>query len=314
MTSNSKISSSSSSSKKSTSIYWYRNALRFHDNPSLLAACKQSDSLLPLFVVDPETPFAQTANLKPGCIRANFVLESMREVDGKLRSMNPKSQLVVVVGRPEQVLPQVVQAVGATDLYYEQEAAAPVRELDRAVWRAMKADAKKNAATQTECAIHGHATHTLHPMEHYLARCKDGVAPSSYGVFTKMFNKMTVPPEVDDVTQVPPLPKDALKQLAKVFGEEQLKMPTLKDLGYNEDDLKNRKKGGVDFDGGEDFALALLKKMMSRTQWVATFEKPKTSPNALTVDTTGLSPCKCLYWRFVGWLAGWLYIDPGGWP
>jgi hypothetical protein len=37
--------------------------------------------------------------------------------------------------------------------------------------------------------------------------------------------------------------------------------------------------------------LDLLTKQMNRAQWVATFEKPNTSPNALTVDTTGLSPC-----------------------
>ena len=277
-----------STKNKKTSIYWFRNALRFHDNPSLMEACEQSDSLIPLFIVDPQTPFAQSRDVKPGCIRANFVLESMREIDEKLRQRS-SSQLVVILGDPATVLPRVVQETGATDLFYEQEAAAPVREADQAVLRAIK-----EADTEEEqCEIHGYATHTLHPMEKYLALCKDGTAPSSYGAFTKIFQKMKVPSEVDDVQKVPGLPKDALSKLESAFGD-QMKMPTLEDLGYDKDGLKNRKKGGLDYKGGEDSALALLDKMMSRTQWVATFEKPKTSPNALTVDTTGLSPCKLL--------------------
>ena len=74
-------------------------------------------------------------------------------------------------------------------------------------------------------------------------------------------------------------------------------IPSLTNLGYTsaeqpEDGLKHRGKGGFDFMGGEMAGLQLLDTMMQRHQWVATFEKPKTSPNALTVDTTGLSPCK----------------------
>jgi len=215
-------------------------------------------------------------------------------MDEKLRSKN--SQLVVIVGDPVQVLPHVIQETGATDLFYEQEAAEPVRHLDRAVLKAIK---DSSGDGKQQCQIHGFATHTLHPMEHYLARCKDGVAPSSYGAFTKMFNKLTVPAEVEDVTKVPTLPKDALEKLEAKFGD-QMKMPTLEDLGYDKSELQHQKKGGIDFEGGEDFALALLDKMMSRKEWVATFEKPKTSPNALTVDTTGLSPCKLLSCAFLG--------------
>ena len=75
-------------------------------------------------------------------------------------------------------------------------------------------------------------------------------------------------------------------------------IPSLTDLGYTsteqqqEDGLKHRGKGGIDFLGGETAGLQLLDTMMQRHHWVATFEKPKTNPNALTVDTTGLSPCK----------------------
>lgn len=270
------------------SIHWFRNGVRLHDNPSLLDACKQSDKLLPLYVIDPEAPFAQTAGRGAGCIRTNFILETIQELDSKLEGMN--SKLVVVLGKPEKVIPEIVASMNVSSLYYEREPAAPVREADSNVLEAIRQRLKEGGDKQ-ECSIEGYDTHTLHPMEHYVSRCKDNVAPSTYGGFTKIFERLgPVPAEVEEVKSCPPLP-DNVDKLKEAFDCD-LSVPSLERLGYDKEDLKNRDKGGISFKGGEDAGLALLDKMMKRTQWVCTFEKPKTSPNALSVDTTGLSPCK----------------------
>jgi deoxyribodipyrimidine photolyase len=268
------------------SVYWYRNALRFHDNPSLWDACQHSQHVVPLYIIDPAAPFGQT--VAAGCLRANFALESIQHVDETLRRTHD-SQMVVLLGSPSVVLPKVLEAVGATDLYYEREPAAPIRANDQMVLAAIQ-------KSRLPCAIHGYDTHTLHPMETYLAKCKSGVAPSTYGGFTKIFQSLTIPKEVPTVAAVPPWPVDALDRLRAVFGEDSLmKLPTLSDLGYHhnaEAQLATRARGGLDFAGGEHVALQLLERQVTnRSQWAATFEKPKTSPNALTVDTTGLSPC-----------------------
>ena len=271
------MSTKTADSKHSVSVHWFRNGLRLHDNPCLLDACENSSTILPLYIIDPDAPFAQTAGREAGAIRANFILESIQELNQKLKEKN--SRLVVLLGKPEEVLPRVMKEIDATALYYEREAAAPIREMDRLVL---------DQIDQEKVEINGYDTHTLHPMENYLAHCKDGTAPSTYGVFTKIFNQLEVPEEVPDVNldEFPPLPAsiDAIKE----DGE----CPSLKDLGYDKKDIKNRFRSGIKFVGGEDAAVALLDKMMKRTQWVCTFEKPKTSPNALTVDTTGLSACK----------------------
>jgi cryptochrome len=264
-------------------IHWFRNGLRFHDNPCLADAC-ENGNLIPLAVIDPAAPFAQTAGRRAGCIRANFILEALHEIDTKLQGMG--SQLVVIVGDPVTVLPEVVAAVKASALYYEQEAAAPIREADALILEAVGKRMKKEK--QDACEIKGYGTHSLHSMETYLAKCPKHIAPATYGGFTKIFQAMKVPKEVDDVTQVPPLPKGVLELLQKKFGDD-LGLPSLERLGYDKKDLKNRKKGGLDFQGGEDAGVALLNTMMKRSKWVATFEKPKTIPNALKVDTTGLS-------------------------
>jgi cryptochrome len=276
-----------SSERAAVSIHWFRNGLRFHDNPCLADACEKSESLLPLCVIDPEAPFAQTAGRRAGCIRANFILESLVQVDEKLKRMG--SQLVVILGSPADVMPKVVAAVEASALYYEQEAAAPVREADAVVLEAIRQRAKSDGYSES-CKVKGYATYTLHPMETYLAKCKGNTAPSTYGGFSKIFQAMAVPGEVAEVKTVPSLPQGALEKLQEAFGVDNIGIPSLERLGYDKKDLKNRDKAGIDFTGGEDAGVALLIKMMKRTKWVATFEKPKTSPNALTVDTTGLSP------------------------
>jgi cryptochrome len=101
---------------------------------------------------------------------------------------------------------------------------------------------------------------------------------------------MKVPAEVQDVTEIPRLPEGALDWLVETYGDDDLGLPSLERLGYDPAEIMNRTKSGIDFTGGEDAGLKLLQHMMARAKWVATFEKPKTSPNALTVDTTGLSP------------------------
>jgi cryptochrome len=272
------------------SVYWFRNALRLHDNPSLLAAAEESKHVLFLYAIDPEAPFCQTDRLKAGTIRANFILESLREMDAKLRALH--SRLYVVKGAPEHVVPEVVASFQASALFYEKEAAAPIRDKDAAVLAAIQRRLKQGGSRQT-CEIRGFETHNLHSMETYLSHCKNNVAPASFGSFSKIFQKLQIPKEVDIVTQVPPLPENGTKMMQSRY-DKSVDVPSLEDLGYTDvaASLKSRDKGGIKFEGGEDAGLALMKQMMARSRWIATFEKPKTSPNALSVDTTGLSPCK----------------------
>lgn len=275
-------------------VLWFRNGLRFHDNGCLRDACAQSKTLIPLYVIDPDAPFCQTAGRRAGTIRANFILESLRDVDGKFR--NHKSQLIVIVGKQDAVIPQVMSMFNSDALFYEKEPAAPIREADSRVLQALRKQSEKDGK---EFKVVPYETHTLHPMEHYLANCQGNVAPGTYGAFTKIFQKMKVQPEVPDVKQVPPFPTNVVSELTERYGDD-FGIPTLAKLGYEnaDEDLKNRGRGGFDFKGGETEGLLRLEKMMNRSQWVATFEKPNTIPNnAQCPDTTALSPCKFIRLR-----------------
>ena len=296
----------SSSKSHKVAVHWFRNGLRLHDNRPLLDACQNSETLLPLYIIDPDAPFAQTPNRKAGAIRANFILEAIQEMNRKLQKQD--SRLVVLLGKPDIVLPKVMNAIDATALYYEREPAEPIRMADAKVLENIDS---------SKVEIIGYDTHTLHPMEHYLTKCKGHVAPSSYGAFTKIFNQLgPVPCEVETVKRVPSLPpllSNMTVGKEEVDGDASLYMdcPPLERLGYDPKALETRFKSGIDFYGGEDAGLKLLNHMMKRTKWVCEFEKPKTSPNALKVDTTGLSACKL---RLSSWIMFGLMIFPKSLP
>ena len=289
------------------SIHWFRNGLRFHDNLPLYDACTNSENMLPLYIIDPTSPFSQTKNRRAGIIRANFILESMKELNAKFiksqeeKGGDEKSQLVVMIGKPEDVLPLLIQQIDANALYYEREPAHPVKESDAGVLDAIKKETK-------ECTIHGYDTHTLFPMDVYLAKCKDNVAPSTYGVFTKTFQKLLpVSAEISDINEdmgvVPSISASVLTKMKEFVDKDEsvhlidlAKISAIdileQHLGYSdvEEKLANRNKSGLSFQGGEDVGTNLLETMCSRTKWIWTFEKPKTKPTGLKVDTTGLSP------------------------
>ena len=238
------------SGERHRSVYWFRNALRLHDNPSLTEACAKSSHLLPLYIIDPAEPFAQTRGRRAGAIRANFILESIHDLVGR-QNVN----MLVAVGDPKLVLPSIMRLTNCNHLFYEQDPAAPVRQHDTEILQCIRDD----SALQ-DVAIHSYATHTLHPLESYAQRCKDNVAPLQFDGFRKIFVKMTLRDEVPTLVpdSFPPLPWDnsqtippLLQQQITLLSESELANPaTIMEsyLGYTHvaQALEKRVKGGLD--------------------------------------------------------------------
>jgi deoxyribodipyrimidine photo-lyase len=104
-----------------TAIWWIRRDLRLHDNPALAEAAK-SEFILPLFILDPRLLESEYASER----RLGFMLAGLRKLDESLAARG--SRLIVRRGLPEQVLPRLVQEVGA-DLIF---AAADISPFGRA--------------------------------------------------------------------------------------------------------------------------------------------------------------------------------------
>jgi cryptochrome len=83
---------------KPNSIYWFRKALRCHDNPALNYALENSNLIYPVFILDPW--FVENARV--GANRWRFLLESLQDLNERLKKKNLR--LLVIQGNPIQVL------------------------------------------------------------------------------------------------------------------------------------------------------------------------------------------------------------------
>lgn len=86
------------------SILWFRQDLRLHDNEALFEALRNSEELIPVYILDPRQFVPETPYLSPktGSIRTRFLLESLQDLKASLRKYG--SDLVVLSGDQVQIL------------------------------------------------------------------------------------------------------------------------------------------------------------------------------------------------------------------
>lgn len=130
------------------------------------------------------------------------------------------------------------------------------------------------------------ASHTLYKLEKII-ELNAGRAPMTYNRFQAIIASMG-PPAASE----PPITGDILGQCYTPINEdheEKYGVPTLEELGFDTQGLK-----APVWIGGETEALARLERHLERKAWVASFGRPKMSPQSLLASQTGLSP----YLRF----------------
>ena len=95
-------------------MVWFRKGLRVHDNPALDAARRGSGRLYPVFVLDPRYLRPDPAAASPGSARAGvarvrFLLESLADLDARLRRLG--SRLLLLRAREDDVADAVCAAL-----------------------------------------------------------------------------------------------------------------------------------------------------------------------------------------------------------
>ncbi len=110
-----------------TALLWLRHDLRLHDHAALadaLDAAGPGGRLLSVYCLDPRlTEPTDLGVRKMEAYRAQFVLESLRDLRGRMRARG--GDLVVRQGRPEDVLADLAQATAAASVHLTAE---PMRE------------------------------------------------------------------------------------------------------------------------------------------------------------------------------------------
>lgn len=112
-------------------VVWFRADLRLHDHPALNHALEEG-CVVPVFVFDTRAFGKTPAGFeKTGRYRAKFLIESVSALRKSLRERG--SELVVRIGKPEEVLLDVCRKVGAKRCMYHREISHEEKQVERAL-------------------------------------------------------------------------------------------------------------------------------------------------------------------------------------
>ena len=116
-----------------TALVWFRRDLRVHDHPPLTAAHRESDRVVPVFVLDPRL---LDGGRFPSANRAWFLLESLRELRAALRERG--GELFVREGTPERELLALAGETGAGAVHFASDVSPFAMARDRRVVAALE--------------------------------------------------------------------------------------------------------------------------------------------------------------------------------
>jgi len=123
-----------------TALVWFRNDLRTRDHEALFKASREAASVVPVYCLDPRQIGQHTTTArgfqKTGDFRTQFLLESLADLRSRLQTLG--ADLLIMHGKPEEVLPNVAQALGAQALYYHEEATDEELRVEDALQAACK--------------------------------------------------------------------------------------------------------------------------------------------------------------------------------
>lgn len=233
-------------------IFWFRNDLRLHDNEALLKATK-AGNIIPVYVFD-ERQFNKTSLgfKRTGAFRAKFLLESVEDLRNNLRKIG--SDLIIRVGKPEEILAKMADEWQAAAVYASKE------------------------VTQEETTVEAKLSKRIKPLNIeieliwiatlYHARDLPFQINFIPDVFTEFRKKVERSAKIRAIFDAPIV-------LPKI--EKSIKLgdiPTLKDLGFDEE-LKHDSRAVLDFKGGESNALSRLNDYIWQKDLLKTYKETR---------------------------------------
>ncbi len=161
----------------STSIVWFKNDLRLNDNETFFRAIANSDVVLPVYCFEDkhyktsEFGFARTGNF-----RAQFLLESLQNLDSQLRILG--SGLIILTGDAIKELTTVASRFGAQTVYAMEEVAGFEKNTQQQLDKKLK---------EIGCVLETFRTDTLYQEADLPFAIKD--IPEVFTVFRKKVEK-----------------------------------------------------------------------------------------------------------------------------
>lgn len=204
-----------------------------------------------------------------------FLLQCLEDLDRSLRKLN--SRLFVIRGQPADALPKLFKEWGTTMLTFEEDPEPFGRVRDHNL---------TTLCDELGISVVQRVSHTLYSLQDIIDR-NGGRAPLTYHQFLTVVASMGPPPQPESSI----LSQSTMKAYTPISDDhdEKYGVPTLEELGFDTDGLLP-----PIWQGGETEALSRLERHLERKAWVASFGRPKMTPQSLLASQTGLSP----YLRF----------------
>ena len=233
-----------------TSIVWFKTDLRLLDNETLAKAIAQSDQIVPVYCFD-ESHFETTKYgfKKTGNFRAQFLLESLLDLDKNLRELG--SGLVIIKGKPEIEIPKIASEYKVQKVFAKREVAFEEKQTKQLV---------QNELWKQQCEIETFSTSTLYHAEDLPFSIKD--IPD---VFTNFRKKTEQDSKVRAVFDKP------LKINSPIIPE--IKLPTLEELGLTFTEIDS--KAAIKFKGGETEAIKRLNHYFFETKAISNYKETR---------------------------------------
>jgi deoxyribodipyrimidine photo-lyase len=213
-------------------LIWYRNDLRLHDHAPMSQALASGDTIIPVYCFDPrQFTSTQFGFDKTGAFRAQFILESVMDLRSRLQSIG--SDLIIRQGKPEEIIPALVEQLQVTAVHYHAEVTAEETIVEAKLKTALKVPQRSTWGN------------TLYAPDD-LPFAISGV-PEVFTNFRKQVEKdSTIASPIPAPRRLPPLPE----------GIDRGDLPTLSDLELTP--IVPSEKGVLEFKGGETAGLARL--------------------------------------------------------
>jgi deoxyribodipyrimidine photo-lyase len=233
-------------------LVWFRNDLRIHDNEVLLEATRKGDAIVPVYCFDPRH-YGPTSygTRKTGPIRAQFILESVADLKRNLQALG--GNLITLMGKPEELIPQLAVQYAVNEVYHHREVATEEIDVSERV---------ETALWKHKINLKHFIGHTLYHKEHLPFPIKD--IPDVFTNFRKKVEKeSTVRPCFSEPSSIC-IPENLLVD----------HLPSLSDLGYDgQPSLDSR--AVLQFKGGESEGLKRMQAYFWEQDLLKTYKETR---------------------------------------
>ncbi|NJK34481.1 MAG: DASH family cryptochrome [Oscillatoriales cyanobacterium SM2_2_1] len=250
-------------------LVWFRNDLRLHDHAPLTSAVQQGKVVLPVYCFDPRHwqktsfGFPKTADF-----RTQFLTESVMNLRENLRSRG--SDLLIRLGEPELIIPELVKAWQIEAVFYHQEVTTEEKAVARSLQKTLK---------DLGCHCQSFWGHTLYdPQDLPFAIAN---LPEVFTNFRKQSEKHSAPADpLPTPRALPPIPEviergicpEYPSAVSRFMGGETAGKARVKEYFWERDYLrvyKETRNGMLVFDDSSKFSPWLAHGCLS-PRWICT--------------------------------------------